>query len=78
MHQYLVHNRRYFAYIEDALGLINILGIVITAFGEITGNNILGNCTFGEVLFMQSSGNNILGNCTFAMVLLQVQQEITL
>lgn len=50
------------AYIEDRLGLIANFE---NAFYKNSGNNILGNCTFGDYAFYLSSGDNTLGNCTF-------------
>ena len=47
----------------DRLGLITTFSD--SAFGNSTGNNILGNCTFGGDCFSLSTGNNILGNCIF-------------
>ena len=51
------------AYIDDNLGLIN--DFANDAFYENIGNNILGNCSFGDSSFVNSKGNNILGDCSF-------------
>jgi hypothetical protein len=55
----------YSAYVEDTLGLINNFGA--GAFAYNSGNNILGNCTFGDYAFDTAFGNNTLGDCTFGI-----------
>jgi len=60
---FLAPNPNTSAYIDDNLGLIN--DFANDAFYQNIGNNILGNCSFGDSSFVNSKGNNILGDCSF-------------